>query len=368
MHMTSSLEFPLLEETWDMVDRSTIDVELFRKVWLHCESYLHSRGYTLAYRASEAYRSIYQNYPAIPRKAPEDPFHPQFDEAFCFIHDRFKTIREPENVRSTRFPTPYAHPALDSRGRRVILKAVPASSMELKVIQLLSSEPLRADPRNHTIPLLEVLDAREWSIIVTPEWGFSHWERCASVEEYLEYARQLFEGLAFMHQNGIIHGDIHDLNVVMNMLENNRSGVFDSVPRDFGPCGAKYAFIDFGESHIVRTEDEAIQHPDEVRFHPKAPAPELLKDDPVNLFSCDVYAVGALLRDHIKPFGSIEPQSPASILMSSLPYKQVIDAITHEEPQRRPTAVEALALFEGLIHSTDLTDSIIVGTHVSKSL
>jgi hypothetical protein len=33
--------------------------------------------------------------------------------------------------------TPYAHPALDSRGRRVILKAAPTSSMELKVIQLL---------------------------------------------------------------------------------------------------------------------------------------------------------------------------------------------------------------------------------------
>jgi hypothetical protein len=65
--------------------------------------------------------------------------------------------------------------------------------MDLKVIQLLSSERLRADPRNHTIPLLEVLDAREWSIIVTPEWGVGNLDRCASIEEYLEYARQLFE-------------------------------------------------------------------------------------------------------------------------------------------------------------------------------
>ncbi|KAF8524001.1 hypothetical protein JB92DRAFT_1495370 [Gautieria morchelliformis] len=77
--------------------------------------------------------------------------------------------------------------------------------MELKVIQLLSSAPLRADPWNHTIPLFEVLDVREWSIIVTPEWGFGHWEPCASIEEYLEYARQLLQGLAFMHQKGIIH-------------------------------------------------------------------------------------------------------------------------------------------------------------------
>ncbi|KAF8532686.1 kinase-like domain-containing protein [Gautieria morchelliformis] len=237
--------------------------------------------------------------------------------------------------------------------------------MELKVIQLLSSAPLRADPRNHTIPLLEVLDAREWSIIVTPEWGTSNLERCATIEEYLEYARQLLEGLAFMHQKGIIHGDIHDLNVVMNMLEGNASGPFDSTPRDFGPCGAKYAFIDFGESHIVCTEDDAIRHPDEVQFYPKAPAPELLKDDPVNLFACDVYAVGALLRDHITATANV-PQSPASILLSYPPYKQLMETITHDEPQRRPNAAEALALFEGLIHTADLKDSIIVGTPVSK--
>jgi hypothetical protein len=91
------------------------------------------------------------------------------------------------------------------------------------------------------------------------------------------------------------------MNVVMNLLENDYAGVFDSVPRDFGPCGAKYAFIDFGESHIVRTEEDAIRHPEELRLHPNAEAPELLKDDPVNLFSCDVYALGSLLRDHTQP-------------------------------------------------------------------
>jgi hypothetical protein len=47
---------------------------------------------------------------------------------------------------------------------------------------------------------------------------------------------------------------------------------------------------------------------------------------------------------------------------------QLIDTITHDDPQRRPTAAEALALFEELIiHTKDLTDSIIVGTHVSKT-
>ncbi|KAF8524020.1 hypothetical protein JB92DRAFT_2882457 [Gautieria morchelliformis] len=350
--MTSSLEFPLLEETWDTIDNSLIN--------LHCESYLHSRGYTPAYPALEAYRSIYQDYSAIPRKAPQDPFHPQYDVAFCFIHDRFKAFLEWENIAGTLFPMPYVHPALESLGRRVILKAVPASIMELKVIQCLSSALLRADPRNHTIPLLEVLDGRECNL-----------ERCASIEEYLEYVftTTMTQGLVFMHQKGIIHGDLHNLNVVMNMLAGNTSGPFDSTPRDFGPCGAKYTFImiDFGESHIVCTEDDAIRHPDEIRFHPKVLAPELLKDDPVNLFSCDVYAVGALLRDHITATANVDPQSPASILLSYPPCKHLIDIITHDETQRRPNAAEALALFHGLIHTANLKDSIIVGTQVSKS-
>jgi hypothetical protein len=85
------------------------------------------------------------------------------------------------------------HPALDARGRRVMLKAVRSSSTELIIARLLSTDPLRTDPRNHTIPVLEILDAGEWAIIVTPEWGSDHWEACASVKEYIEFSRQLFE-------------------------------------------------------------------------------------------------------------------------------------------------------------------------------
>jgi hypothetical protein len=62
-----------------------------------------------------------------------------------------------------------------------------------------------------------------------------------------------------------------------------------------------------------------------------------------------------------------DPQCPADILWSFPPYKQLIDTITHDDPQRRPTAAEALGLFEELIHTKDLTDSIIVGTQVSKT-
>ena len=95
--------------------------------------------------------------------------------------------------------------------------------------------------------------------------------------------------------------DIHDCNIVMNhhgacskFIE-----LFDPFPRDFGPCGVKYSFIDFGESQLVHTGG-ATRLPADLRCHADTAAPELFKDDPVNMFCCDVYALGALLRKHIE--------------------------------------------------------------------
>lgn len=76
--------------------------------------------------------------------------------------------------------------------------------------------------------------------------------------------------------------------------------IFARLPRNFGPCEAKYAFIDFGESLLVQNNDDAMRLPDEMRVHGNAAAPELLKDDPVNVFPCDVYALGAMFKEQIE--------------------------------------------------------------------
>lgn len=97
--------------------------------------------------------------------------------------------------------------------------------------------------------------------------------------------------------------DIHDFNLVMNHQGqcSKALDVIDAFPRDFGPCGAKYAFIDFGESHLVHT-GEVMRLPADLRFHTETAAPELLEEDPVkkDVFCCDVYALGAVLRRHVE--------------------------------------------------------------------
>lgn len=91
------------------------------------------------------------------------------------------------------FQTPTVHPALDARGRGVILKAMRPTTSEYAVLKRLSTNPLRADRRNHTIPVLEIMELGEWAITVTPEWGFGHWFPCVTAAEYVEFARQMFE-------------------------------------------------------------------------------------------------------------------------------------------------------------------------------
>jgi len=64
------------------------------------------------------------------------------------------------------FLRPDADRLLCSRSstRYVYIKAVPLSSSEWQIIQFLSTDPLRADIRNHTIPNVSMIPAGEWGL------------------------------------------------------------------------------------------------------------------------------------------------------------------------------------------------------------
>jgi hypothetical protein len=58
-----------------------------------------------------------------------------------------------------------------SDNQKVVLKKVRTASYEIPVAQLLSSPALRNDPRNHTIPLLDVIPLPaddDWALLVMP--------------------------------------------------------------------------------------------------------------------------------------------------------------------------------------------------------
>ncbi|KAG6901307.1 hypothetical protein C0995_013877 [Termitomyces sp. Mi166 len=89
-------------------------------------------------------------------------------------------------------------------GTLVMLKAIHRinSPDEISVGKLLSSEPL-VSPRNHCIPYPEVIDPPEGSdeaFIVLPLLV-----PFETVGEAVEFFRQIFEGLEFMHEHNVAH-------------------------------------------------------------------------------------------------------------------------------------------------------------------
>jgi hypothetical protein len=59
------------------------------------------------------------------------------------------------------FPCPQKRNMMDATrledGAKVILKCIGASSQELQIILYLSSAKMRSDPRNRTVPIVDVI-------------------------------------------------------------------------------------------------------------------------------------------------------------------------------------------------------------------
>ena len=84
-----------------------------------------------------------------------------------------------------------------SDGETVILKKFSRTRdpYEKEITVFLSSEPAKSHPKNHSIPLYEVLDVpgNDVSILVTPVLSLFNDPRFETVGEVLECFRQVFE-------------------------------------------------------------------------------------------------------------------------------------------------------------------------------
>lgn len=80
------------------------------------------------------------------------------------------------------------------KNRDVVIKPVsygdPASN-ELRILQYLNSDALRADKTNATVPVMEFVKHFEWTFAVTPRWTDSTSPEFANIGEVLDWAVQL---------------------------------------------------------------------------------------------------------------------------------------------------------------------------------
>lgn len=85
--------------------------------------------------------------------------------------------------------------AYDRYHRFVVLKLVSSSSGELSIIQKLASPMARCDSNNHTIPVLEYINAGDWTFLIMPSWELTLLD-CIPVStaaDFASIAAQCFE-------------------------------------------------------------------------------------------------------------------------------------------------------------------------------
>ncbi|KAK7032000.1 kinase domain-containing protein [Favolaschia claudopus] len=293
------------------------------KKWVELQPFLLSVGYQLRPR----YHPDWSPSWMVPGA---EVTHPE-DHLPCFKQDVLDAVRIHD-------------------GRKVVLKRVPTDSDEIKIIQyLLGIE----DPRNHTIPLLDIVPVppdNEFSLMVMPYTRrFNHPSfHCRA--EFVEAMQKLLEGLQFMHDNHVVHYDIAPQNLMMEESRvvpagshffTQRShtgfpGIFSWNHRcTVGPV--KYYYIDFGLSmYFPEGKDSALTTGTLRTFKT---IPELSLTVPYNPFKVDVFQLGLTMHKLIDTYPALKT------------FRPVADRMTSSNPSDRPEPQESLKEFDKIVEN-----------------
>ncbi|KAJ7142051.1 kinase-like domain-containing protein [Mycena crocata] len=234
---------------------------------------------------------------------------------------------------------------------------------EAEIGTFLTSGSLEADSRNHSVPILEILQVPEDDgiiIIVMPLLRKYEEPRFETFGEAVDFFGQIFEGLKFMHDHNVAHRDCNGNNIMMDGSEMFPKGYhpqFPKMKRDSYSRKAKYYtrtqrppkyyFIDFGLSRRYETRDPPPRQPPilggdksvpEFRFSANGDPPQ-----PCDPFPTDVYYLGNLIRTDFlegNPILHYENRMYGFEFMKTL-----ADDMTAEDPAQRPTMDEVVERF-----------------------
>ncbi|KAK7687644.1 hypothetical protein QCA50_008859 [Cerrena zonata] len=225
---------------------------------------------------------------------------------------------------------------------------------EVELTQYFSREPFASHPRNHCVQLIDVLrvpSQPDIVILVLPLLRPYEDPWFETVGEAVEFFRQIFEGLQFIHQCHIAHRDCMHKNIMLDpsqmfpdlyhpmRLERNRSltGRAKFSSRTSRPV--KYYFIDFGISSMYSADDP---HPREIPIFSgdKSPPEYRTPTEPCDSYAVDIYLLGNVIRKDVmtttKCLGFMEP---------------LVSDMCHKDPAQRPSIDEVIKRFDVIYHS-----------------
>ncbi|KAJ7092074.1 kinase-like domain-containing protein [Mycena belliarum] len=228
--------------------------------------------------------------------------------------------------------------------------------VELEIGLFFSSEPLVKDPRNHCVPILEVLevpDDDDCIMIVMPLLRKFALPRFDTFGEAIDFFKQIFEGLKFMHDHNVAHRDCNGRNLMMDASSMYPSGFHPMEPkkkRDFLGRAKfynrtrrppKYYLIDFGISRQYSTRSPPPLEPP-IAGGDKS-VPEFRDPKPCDPFPTDIYFLGNMIRRNFTEGSPFTRKLLGFEFMSPL-----VDMMVAEDPSQRPTIDEVIARFAAI--------------------
>ncbi|KAF8238639.1 hypothetical protein L208DRAFT_1387335 [Tricholoma matsutake] len=205
-----------------------------------------------------------------------------------------------------------------SDDKKVVVKAVHLLSQEYNVIRLLSTPPLRYEPMNRTIPVLDFVEVMDDDIvfIVMEEWSsqFITDSPPCCLQVFLRALRQCIEHVVFMHKHNIAHLDISLRNIVTDYK-------------------GHYAYIDYETSRRFNGIQPLI-----FGYRGTEVPPECERCEYIDPYKVDVWALAILMLRACKLAGFHVPE-----LM------HVIKPMLHEIPHHRPSISSVLLAFDYML-------------------
>ncbi|KAI0930004.1 hypothetical protein AcW1_008785 [Taiwanofungus camphoratus] len=243
-----------------------------------------------------------------------------------------------------------------SDGEMVVLKRIStlAHPYEVQISQLFSSEPLSVSPQNHCVPIYEVLevpDECDTVLLVMPLLRRYNNPQFQTVGEAVEYFRQVFEGLQFMHEHHIAHRDCMNLNIMMDprplypdmyhprLVLRTRDIKWRAKHYTRTVRPTKYYLIDFGLSRKYNL-DNGPPREDPIWGGDRT-VPEFQQSHvPCDPFPTDVYYLGNMIReDFLQTLRGVEFMQP------------LVDDMVQDDPAKRPTIDQVATRFEEICRS-----------------
>ncbi|KAI0797918.1 kinase-like domain-containing protein [Abortiporus biennis] len=202
-------------------------------------------------------------------------------------------------------------------GKKVVIKAVHLRSHEYHVVKYMSHPQLRRDPRNHLIPIFDLIEVPidQIAFIVMEEWSPQLiTETPCTLRLFLGCLRQCIEHVVFMHSHNIAHLDIS----IRNLLTDYNS---------------HYSYIDF---ELSRRFDKHPNPRISTRRGTELP-PELERGESTDPYKVDIWALAMLIIRACSMSGYNIPElSP------------LLKAMLNESFERRPPAYYVLNTFDSI--------------------